>query len=601
MNFEPNQLIDNRYKIIKKLDEGGMGAVWKATDSRTNDSVVVLKFPLKYNDPEILERFAQEAGTMRELAGDCDNILDIQDIGSVKVNDIDNVPYYVMRFQTGGALRDWQAPKDDQGNPIFTRESLSWVTGVATALDFLHHQPEAVFHRDVKPENILFNASGAPKLSDFGIVKNIKKATTNITQTGAAMGTVAYMPPEIWRGGKFSPASDQFSFAATVYEMISGKRPYDGETPFAMLEALHKGHEKLEETIGLSAAASRALDKGLSHEPADRFDSCKAFSKSFLLGLASAKEPKPQMKPSEMATGVHAGAVGGEVVGGKPIDVAPPVVVSPDSGGKLFSDTPINPKPPEKPKPVANSGSPRPAWFGSVALLVVGLVGGGLYLGGAFSGSIKPDQPRAVRPVPHASRSNQKKIEERAQEIADQKLKEEANQREKTRIAEEQAQAELLAKKAEAKRIAESRKREMARLAVEAEKARDEARRKKEKEDARKKEIAKKSISFSVNEIDHTELKKRSDFIGQTIAIVVKSDTDFAPIEAKSEIESIEFDIVRMDSESDETQTTYFGTLLPKSNIPLGQQRGKILLKFSNGELAITKKIPMKFNFASPD
>ena len=86
MNFEPNQLIDNRYKIIKKLDEGGMGAVWKATDSRTNNSIVVLKFPLEYNDSEILERFAREAGTMRALAGDCDNILDIQDIGSVAVS-----------------------------------------------------------------------------------------------------------------------------------------------------------------------------------------------------------------------------------------------------------------------------------------------------------------------------------------------------------------------------------------------------------------------------------------------------------------------------------------------------------------------------------
>ena len=58
MNFEPNQLIDNRYKIIKKIDEGGMGAVWKATDARTNDSIVVLKFPLKYRDPEILERLS---------------------------------------------------------------------------------------------------------------------------------------------------------------------------------------------------------------------------------------------------------------------------------------------------------------------------------------------------------------------------------------------------------------------------------------------------------------------------------------------------------------------------------------------------------------
>ena len=386
IEFEPNQLIDNRYKIIKKLDEGGMGAVWKATDSRTNDSAVVLKFPLKYRDPEILERFAREAGTMRELAGDCANILDIQDIGSVSVSDIDSVPYYVMRFQTGGDLRSWTVPKNDDGNPIFNRDTLSWVTGVATALDFLHHQDDAVFHRDVKPENILFDASGTPKLSDFGIVKNIKKATTNITQTGAAMGTVAYMPPEIWRGGKFSPASDQFSFAATVYEMISGKRPYDGETPFAMLEALHKGHEKLDETIGLSATASRALDKALSHEPVDRFESCGVFAKTFLQRLS--REEERQKKPSEMATGLHAGvsveeAGGSAIVGGNPIAVTPPVVDGPSSTGKLSPKPPT--KPPQKPEPISAGESSKVAPLAVVGVLtLVGLIGAGLYFSGAL-------------------------------------------------------------------------------------------------------------------------------------------------------------------------------------------------------------------------
>ena len=400
IEFEPNQLIDNRYQIIEKLDEGGMGAVWKATDSRTNDSVVVLKFPLKYHDPEILERFAQEAGTMRELAGDCDNILDIQDIGSVKVNDIDNVPYYVMRFQTGGALRDWQAPKDDQGRPIFTRESLSWVTGVATALDFLHHQPEAVFHRDVKPENILFNASGAPKLSDFGIVKNIKKATTTITQIGAALGTVAYMPPEIWRGGNFLPASDQFSFVATVYEMISGKRPYEGETPFAMLESISRGHQKLNETIGLSTAASNALDKGLAREPGDRFDSCNAFASAFFAGLPSKEEL--ENNPSEMPLG-FVSAVGSDlggrvgVVSGTPKAPLPLVVDGPRSDGKLFQESPValSPVAPVAPSVVL----PKPALFGAGALLLMGLLGSLLYLSGDFpEATPDPDQQLALTP-----------------------------------------------------------------------------------------------------------------------------------------------------------------------------------------------------------
>jgi serine/threonine protein kinase len=393
MNIElkPNQIIDNRYKIIKKLDEGGMGEVWKATDSRTNDSIVVLKFPLKHQDPEILERFAREAGTMRELAGDCDNILDIQDIGSIAVNDIDNVPYYVMRFQTGGALRDWKVPEDDLGKPALTRESLSWVTGTATALDFLHHQTVPVFHRDVKPENILFNASGAPKLSDFGIVKNIKKATTNITRTGAAMGTVAYMPPEIWRGGDFSPASDQFSFASTVYEMIAGKRPYDGSTPFAMLESLSKGHEKLETIIGLSAASSEAVDKALSHEPDDRFPSCGEFAKVFLQNLRTEEIHPP--KPSEMATGIHAemdsGAVGGSVVhGGKPIVAKAPAVDSPIAVEKPILAPPVKPVPlPKQPKPVSSGGFTKSARLGVAALLLSGFIGGVFYLSGAFSGS----------------------------------------------------------------------------------------------------------------------------------------------------------------------------------------------------------------------
>ena len=400
IEFEPNQLIDNRYKIIKKLDEGGMGAVWKATDARTNDSIVVLKFPLKYNDPEILERFAREAGTMRALAGDCDNILDIQDIGSVAVNDIDNVPYYVMRFQTGGALRDWKVPQDDQGKSVFTRESLNWVTGVATALDFLHQQDEAVFHRDVKPENILFNASGTPKLSDFGIVKSIKKATTNITKTGAGMGTVAYMPPEIWRGGDFSPASDQFSFVSTVYEMVAGNRPYDGSTPFAMLESLSQGHEKLSDTIDLSAAASNALDKGLSHEPDDRFNSCGDFAKAFLKGLHVAEAPIPVLAPdpvpgpSEGVTGVHVGPIGAQVgdqvVGGKPIVTKPPVAVPPSSTGQGLEEPPVKPLPP----PTALTGDgglpPLARLFAAVLLLTI-FAGGGLYLFGAFSGSSAAD------------------------------------------------------------------------------------------------------------------------------------------------------------------------------------------------------------------
>ena len=381
IKFETGDIIDDRYKIISHLGEGGMGAVWKASDARTNDSIVVLKFPLKYNDSEILERFATEAVTMRALAGDCANVLDIQDIGSVAVNEIDNVPYYVMRYQTGGALRDWKIPHDDQNHPIYASKSFNWVSGVARALDFLHHQPDAVYHRDVKPENILFDASGTPKLADFGIVKSIKKATTNITNTGAAMGTVAYMPPEIWRGDGFSAASDQFSFASTVYEMIAGHRPYDGGTPFAMLESLGRGHQKLSETMGLPCASSLALDKGLSHEPDDRFESCGEFADAFLGGLSN--EGLLTQKPSELPTGRHQGVSslgGGEVVGGR--TVVPDVAKSGSTSESLLQENASLRNKSE----LATGGLSRSAIIAAVVLFLSSLVGVGLFLSGAFSG-----------------------------------------------------------------------------------------------------------------------------------------------------------------------------------------------------------------------
>ena len=129
-----------------------------------------------------------------------------------------------------------------------------------------------------------------------------------------------------------------------------------------------------------------------------------------------------------------------------------------------------------------------------------------------------------------------------------------------------------------------------------------EARRKQREQDTKKMEIAKKSISFSVSQIGDTKMKKRSEFIGQTIAIIVQSSTDFKPMDVTSEIESVEItDLFKMDNQSDETQSTYFATLQPKFDIPLGKLQGQLIFKFSDGELEITKELPMRFHFTSPD
>ena len=375
MNLEPNQLIDNRYKIIEKLGEGGMGAVWRAQHAALGDEVV-LKMPLFHNDPEMLKRFSKEAQTMRKHSIECPHILNIEDIG-----ELDGVPWYVMRFLPGGSVRDRVLPRDEMGAANWDQDSFEWLIKIASALDYLHGKQ--AYHRDVKPENILFSQDGTPYLVDFGIVKTVNETTSMMTEQGKAVGTMAYMAPEILDGGKFAGQSDQYSLAITLYETLTGERPFSGTTFFALFKSIQKGHRKLAELHPvIPRAASDTVDRALSQNPEARFGSCLEFANEFISGMKSSKA-----SPSEAVTGVHAGAVGG-----KPI-ASPSVAGNLGSGDSLFTDAPITPE------PVAGGESSKSALFATAALLIAGLVFcGSLYFGGAFSGSSKPDQVPVVSP-----------------------------------------------------------------------------------------------------------------------------------------------------------------------------------------------------------
>ena len=415
IELQPHQIIDDRYKIIERLGQGGMGAVWKASDSRTNDSLVVLKMPLDYQNPEMLKRFGVEAKSMRELAGGCVNILDIQDIGSVPVGEIDNVPYYVTRFQANGALSDWKCPADESGQPIYSRESFSWLNGVTDALEYLHHPDRNVFHRDVKPPNILFNAGGTPLLSDFGIVKDKGLNTVDsrvVTDPGMSIGTPQYMAPEILRNKEYTSQADQYSLAVTIYESIAGALPYQGSNLFVLRDAFDEGHQKLDQLPGnFPATASQAIDRALSQKPADRFDSCKEFTKAFLRGLPS--EEDRANKPSEVPTGINVGGTGGgtdspPILGGRPVDLPGSGGAGSRSGGNLFGgDEGVIPKAPVKPRPGSAGGVLKPAVIGgAVVLVLLGLIGGGLCLSGVFSDTGSKDQPTGISPGSSADSSS---------------------------------------------------------------------------------------------------------------------------------------------------------------------------------------------------
>ena len=278
MKLEPNQLIDNRYKIIGKLGTSGTGVVWKAIDNRHADEVV-LKFPLHHLDSHILERFMQEAKTMRKHSLDCPNILNIEDLGSH-----DDVPWYVTRYLPGGSADKLNFDQSTESAAHLNAESFDWLKQVASALDYLHKQE--AFHRDVRPENILFSGEGIPYLVDFGIVKHATETHTVIAEPKAALLALAYMAPEVLKGDEFLPASEQYALAFSLYEIIAGKPPFECDNYFSLYEAIQKGPQSLSQRVpDLPTAASDVVHRGLSVDPEHRYSSCVEFATEFCRAL----------------------------------------------------------------------------------------------------------------------------------------------------------------------------------------------------------------------------------------------------------------------------------------------------------------------------
>ena len=408
MKFETKQVIDGRYEILEKLGEGGMGVVWKARHQKLGDEVAI-KTPISHLCDEIIKRFGKETRTMRKFSLECPHILNIEDIG-----DCDGHPWYVMRYLPGGSLRDRVLSRDgnqnlqwqdalidsmDSADSVESVGSFDWLFKIASALDFLHSQN--AWHRDVKPENILFSRNGTPYLVDFGIVKNADESTSVITDPGKAIGTMSYMAPETLDSGKFSPQSDQYSLAATLYETIAGERPYLGTTFFALYKAIQNGHRQLSERHpNFPQAASDVVDRALSADPANRFATCSDFAKSFAEGLVKTQPPSESptrmvatqnLAPDPNSNGSHA-------VGGKLITA--PV----ESSFPNHASVPL--KPPTKDVGYSQTGSSY-GLKNVLAVVAILLVGGLLcFFGLVFTGMLKTP-----------SQNNEKSVAELEQEI----------------------------------------------------------------------------------------------------------------------------------------------------------------------------------------
>jgi serine/threonine protein kinase len=219
------------YEILEPIGAGGMGEVWKARDTRLGRIVAIKKVKEQHS-----ERFKQEARTIAAL--NHPNICQIHDIGS---------DYLVLEYVEG------KSPS----SPLPEKEAVRLAIQIASALEAA--QKKGIIHRDLKPGNIMVTEEGLVKLLDFGLAKlyeqdadtsQLPTADFPATQAGAVLGTVAYMSPEQAQGRPADARSDIFSFGLVLYEMLSGRRAFSGDTPMAVGAALIK-----EEPTAIQASA----------------------------------------------------------------------------------------------------------------------------------------------------------------------------------------------------------------------------------------------------------------------------------------------------------------------------------------------------------
>src|SRR6202453_351474 len=277
------------YEIVSLLGAGGMGEVYRARDSRLRREVAIKVLPQALSlDADRMRRFEQEA--LATAALNHPNILAVFDIGTSEGS-----PYVVSELLEGETLRERL-----RSGAIPIRKSLDYALQIAHGLAAAHEK--GIIHCDLKPENLFLTKDGRVKILDFGLAKltqfdpgsnpSLATVTHGVTEAGVVMGTAGYMSPEQVRGMALDPRSDIFSFGAILYEMLSGKRAFHGETPAdTMSSILKEDPPELNETNrNVSSALERIVQHCLEKNPESRFHSASdiAFDLEHLSGISGA-------------------------------------------------------------------------------------------------------------------------------------------------------------------------------------------------------------------------------------------------------------------------------------------------------------------------
>jgi len=400
--------LSNRYLIEDMLGQGGMSAVYKASDPNLKRVVAIKMIHTHLSDnPNFVQRFEEEASSVAQLRHP--GIIQVFDF-----NKDDDVYYMVLEFVPGETFQDHLERLNKEGRRLPADKVAEYMAGICDAVDYAHQR--GMIHRDIKPANLMLNTQGQAILMDFGIAKIV--GGQSHTATGAVVGTAMYMSPEQIRGESPDKRSDIYSLGVTLFEMVGGRPPFQADSAMTLMmmhvndpvpdlrklnpdvpnelitvinKALAKDPSDRYQTAGQMATALRNINDpamaGTSVDvPAPAATMLEELPKSDDLDKTAFEQPiaAPQGTVVEAAPIPPSDGVGGTVV-----EAAAPTAAS----------TSPTPQPgPKAGAPTKKAGLPLPAIIGGVVVLAI-LIFGGIFMAGRGGGdetAVPTEEPAVV-------------------------------------------------------------------------------------------------------------------------------------------------------------------------------------------------------------
>jgi serine/threonine-protein kinase len=322
-DFRPGEIVGGRYEIIELLGSGGMANVYRAHDPHLGRDVAVKILADRYTaDPSFVERFRREASAAAQL--NHPNIVQVFDRGET-----DGTYFIVMEYLTGPDLKSLIRTR----GALPPLEAIDNTQQILSALAAAHRRD--VIHRDIKPQNVMLASDGLLKVTDFGIAR--AGAESEMTEAGSVIGTAQYLSPEQAHGGELTSASDCYSAGVVLYEMLTGRVPFDGERPVvvAMKQINEPPVPPRTYEPDIPPALEAVVLKALAKRPSERYRSAEEFS-------AALADVRRQIDPS--STGQHTMLLGAAAAEGAAqttlMAASPPPPAQPTATTPLPAGTP---------------------------------------------------------------------------------------------------------------------------------------------------------------------------------------------------------------------------------------------------------------------